>query len=388
MTRTRVKGEPLPTGGYATRYVTGQLAVEQVQDSMPAYSKERLYCEDLLGPDTDHPLSIEITKKEMTPLNGVVGKDSPSEKEFSKYYSGWTIYGPFNHVADPGAPLSDAEIATKVLANTNPGRSTFSVPTAVGELKDLPGLLRQTGRFVKRFSKGPPPGPSELGGWYLGYRFGWAPLLNDFKKLVDFTAMVDKRVDELNRLYDKGGLKRRVNIYTSVKTDDDTSIHHSAIGLFIYCRIDKKTKRKVWATVRWTPTSRPRYRDNSEQRNEARRLVGGINPYGAVETAWELLPWSWLIDWFTNIGDYIGSRNNSVPAVHSNVCIMRNFETEHRVSRTDSINEIEGGDGTVIYETKARSVVSGPSITAGLPFLSAGQWSILGALALNRFGRR
>jgi hypothetical protein len=31
----------------------------------------------------------------------------------------------------------------------------------------------------------------------------------------------------------------------------------------------------------------------------------GLDPGNISSAAWEAIPWSWLIDWFANVGEYL-----------------------------------------------------------------------------------
>jgi hypothetical protein len=62
-------------------------------------------------------------------------------------------------------------------------------------------------------------------------------------------------------------------------------------------------------------------------------------------------------------------------------------ETYETWVRTDLLTkEIVGSDGVRILRTKERAQSSG-SLSVTLPFLNGRQWSILGALALQRLPR-
>lgn len=103
-----------------------------------------------------------------------------------------------------------------------------------------------------------------------------------------------------------------------------------------------------------------------------------------ASTLWEALPWSWMIDWASSVGDYFKANRNIVPATLMGVHIMRHTKTVHEcdahISGTTTMEGIR-----VVKETKTRN----PSFVAPaahFPFLSGNQMGILASLAVTRRG--
>jgi hypothetical protein len=280
-----------------------------------------------------------------------------------------------------------------LLARTNPGRADISLPTFIGEMKDFPMMIRQEGRLALNLKtlgrnlsrKGK---IKEAADAYLGYKFGIAPLLSDLKKIISFQDAVDKRINELDRLYSKGGLRRRVNLWSDTKSSSSTTIIASEFGgsLLLTARVTTITKVKRWGTVRWIPTSPPQFITDSEKKAYARRLVFGLNAFSLGLTAWELLPWSWLADWFLNVQNLLEAHNNTVPAKAVNCCIMTQSDTTSDISRT-SHPEYTGGNATLVRGNRVRSLQTA-ALNTSLPFLNGSQLSILGALSVSKGIRR
>lgn len=220
---------------------------------------------------------------------------------------------------------------------------------------------------------------------YLGYEFGWKPLISDLSQLLQFQAQVDRRILELNRLYSSKGLKRRLNLYDDVATAEETRTVESASGVVFPRKIFSLTRRRMWGTTRWVPTVVPRDIGHQSLGRTARRLVHGLHHNGidAVQ-AWNALPFSWLADWFGNFGDWLAAHRNIVPAAPSPCNIMTLTETYVVYERTDSYKDIfVGGHGRRVLRTKERAQSSG-SLSVHLPLASARQLGILSALNLQR----
>lgn len=351
--------------------------------------KFRYICDDSLGKSTAHALDIEKYSKAYTLLNGKSGGPPPANQWEYVDYDVYLTRSVPNHISI--TLPSEGSSASDVLARTNPSRAEVSLPTFIGEMKDFPRMIRQAGRLAlglktlgrslarKGLAK-------EAADAYLGYKFGIAPLISDLRKLLAFQDAVDKRVKELDRLYSKGGLRRRVNLFSKVESTSSTTIVDSSLGFLLSARVMTITSVKRWATVRWIPTSPPEFKTDSEKRQYARDLVFGLNAYSLGLTAWELLPWSWFADWFLNVQNLIEAHANTVPAKAVNCCVMTHTRTTTDYSRT-SHPAFSGGNATLLRETKRRAL-SSASLNTGLPFLNGNQLSILGALFVSRGTRR
>lgn len=108
-----------------------------------------------------------------------------------------------------------------------------------------------------------------------------------------------------------------------------------------------------------------------------------LNPYNVASSAWEAIPWTWLIDWFANVGEFIQAHNNTVPAAPDGISIMLTRNTTKTFTRTGGATWLSGGGATVSHITKERNKGSA-TLAASLPFLTGRQASILGSLAVTR----
>nr|UJQ85498.1 MAG: putative maturation protein [Leviviridae sp.] len=392
--RGRIKTSP--TGAWST-----EAAWTQINDT----------CVDDVGWPAPHALTINKLDYDISPLDGIY-KFAPSLPgtwgEYDQYYlepqnamtstlggvSGTT------HLALPPSPTL-SQLTTSLASRTNPSRPYVSVPNFVFELKDLPRMLHDIMAIKLHFSKAVRQANLEqfAANQYLAGVMGWRPLISDIRKMMEFRNIVEKRTTELHRLYSKGGLRRtvgRVNpksgsfeggLDSAVATHGWTgySVANRGSGTPYYER-NMRTERRTWGTCRWTPTALPKDLSDIALRRLANSLVFGLNLRPGI--LWEALPWSWLFDWFANVGDYINSYSNVVPASIGNICIMQQTETVTSLSRvlTDFNNQPAGGTGTRILSDKTRQIGS-LSLSASIPFLGARQLSVLGALNIQRLRR-
>lgn len=269
-------------------------------------------------------------------------------------------------------PPTDVGAITEVVAKTNPSRPEVSMPQFIFELRELPGMMyNQSPRRRRKF------GNSSV----ASYNFGWELLISDVAKLLDFGAQVDKRVKELTSLHHGRGLKRRRTVWTqTVKQLTSLATIQSAGGAVIQADISTVTMGRKWASVNWKPDI-PGIPPADEMLSLARRVVHGwdLSP----STVWEILPWSWMADYFGNIGDVLGASRNTVGAHPTNCCVMRNTRTTTttRIRAFNSrVKKFQHGRAT--YETLSRLNV-GIGLEAHFPMLSAKQVTTLSGIALN-----
>jgi hypothetical protein len=344
-----------------------------------------------LTPGVDHSLNINQTLwEDLQPLHGI-SDNGLSVRVYNQYSS--PVRACISLTATPSLPAvrGASTIATECLARTNPSRPIVSIPNFLYELKDLPGMLHDIGRLKQNLTRAIKQRDLKryAANQYLAGVMGWSPLIDDLQKMLSFQDHVDKRVRELTRLYQKGGMKRTYRNKTDSASAQTNTLNRnidSRGSASVLCNISCVRERQSWSSVRWIPTSLPKDLSNDALRRKARDLVFGLNIQ--PQYVWDALPWSWLIDWFGNMGDYLRSNSYVVPAKSSTVCVMHHTTTTHIVSRANpsASGTPAGGYARRTVDEKLR-FVSGAALTASLPILSRRQMSILGALHVQRLRR-
>jgi hypothetical protein len=273
----------------------------------------------------------------------------------------------FGHLSVPDQP-SDAILAAELLARTNPSRPVVDLPIAIYELREIPELLREEGNKIIR----------GLAAGNLALQFGIKPLISDLQSLMNFSDEVAKRQRELERLAE-GGLRRKRDLWSGSTTAGPLSIiAQSGDGVTVTIGVHKATQRKVWGHVVWTPDN-PKLM-KGDMRNLARKAVLGLTIDFA--TAWNAIPWSWLVDWCGNVGDILTARRNIVGASHGPVQIMTQTTTTALASQTPETGFVTPGGWKEVTKQR-RSVVYVP-VDVQLPILSLRQLSILGSIGVTR----
>jgi len=293
-------------------------------------------------------------------------------------------YGPLGY-STTFTESSDAALAVKVLARSNPSRPVVDLPVFIYELRDIPHMIKEAGeaiRWAKGLGKGTRPTVRGLAQANLSYQFGWRPLISDLWKLFTFQSAYEKKRAELEKLFSKGGLHRSVSLESEERNKSFENLSINSTGVGINARAHSSAIYHAWGSVRWKPTLvPPGTRHPSDL--EIYRAALGLDI--TLSTVWEAIPWSWLIDWFSTVGDFLSAYRNTIPATYSDLCIMRKRELYITYTTQSITNGYEWGGAEVGWWHKSRKPYVGLIYpTVSLPFLSGSQLSILSSLHITR----
>lgn len=218
---------------------------------------------------------------------------------------------------------------------------------------------------------------------WLEINFGLRPLLDDVKGLAETIARYGDS-DQLKRTRVRGfGKSERLVSYSTITNGFINGLYYNQ-----YERTIGRTMVIYRVGLRHQP---------SGPFDAARKLaqLSGLTPENWVPTAWELLPWSFVVDYFLNIGDILSASwtdTSSVSWVCKTVVIEgeRDCKTviDHQktMTNTGSSYSDSGGSSLGSYRSFARSVnrgngiLSPPELTLRVPGVSSVQWLNLAAL--------
>lgn len=210
-----------------------------------------------------------------------------------------------------------ALLETKAIAAFNPSKPSMDLPVFLFELREFPRMLKELGDVLYKAKA------SHASGAYLSYSFGWGPLISDLLKLLDFQKEVSKRVEYLKRLSKDRGSK-----LSRVVSNRDHAILSSAFDSSFALgdgktqlatgSITTKAKQKAWASARVELTVK--FPDDDALKRAAANAAYGWNLSAA--SLWEALPWSWLIDYFANIGSFLDANRGYIPFRITDMCLM------------------------------------------------------------------
>jgi len=231
-------------------------------------------------------------------------------------------------------------------------------------------------------------------------------------RLID---TVEKKLSKYRRLKENGFLRSSSKKFPQRYHQQASRNVLDAYGTLWNITTVRSTVR--WCTLYYTADTSTLFDTNPESLLAARRAAYGLNVDGS--TMWQIMPWSWMADWFGNFGDYIDGQRNSIGARLTLCLLMETVETETTVSIVSppdpdklvgellgygGLNELEGAGAKIskgklkihFQDRKIRSVTKTrqkvePQVEVDLaisPILGDGyRSSILGALALQRLFR-
>nr|UJQ85528.1 MAG: putative maturation protein [Leviviridae sp.] len=379
--RTRTSSVTPPVGSYH-QYFFGSTVDK---DNSGTIGYKRGICSDSHGrPTDDCNLLIEkLDKTGITPVTGAYSYGADFNMSAVGFIpSGIQLSSPGHLVT--GVPSASSSM-TDLIARTNPSRPGVTPLTLAQDLVDLPRMLKDIPRLIR--TPRSKLGHKDAANQYLGFQFGWLPLIQDAKELINLAEHVQKRKRELDRLYSGSGLRRRIRLGKWDAESASTGQIMSEIGCSITSRASLSTHVDRWGVVRWLPDNSPGHNPTDDQQlQKARQIVSGISSEATILGAWDLIPWLWLVGWFTNARSYLLQYSNTVPASHQRASIMTHSVTKIDYQTITISNGFSGGHGRVTYETKERYVGPG-TISAHLPFISGKRLAILGALFSQRFKR-
>jgi hypothetical protein len=218
-----------------------------------------------------------------------------------------------------------------------------------------------------------------VSGTWLEYNFGWAPLLHDIDNAMESLAKVVTGIQPLTPV-------RATVRLPSPPTEDQSVTGGGGFENATYSITTKgKSVCQVYGAINTTiaqPTSF--------------LSAFGLRPHDFLPTIWELIPYSFVADYFTNLGDIISAAAFStsylswhgMSTVAETERYSHNFQrtgTDHFTELQDSFGSITPGVSRATYKKFARTVA--PDLVPELRFSIPGVKQGFNLLALFQQAR-
>jgi len=336
------------------------------------------------------------------------------------YKGGFTVSAP----SQPGPNLGDAytenafnALATQGAAAWNamrPDKPDFTLALSLAELKDMPGMLKDAVKGVKnavgavqkkraKNGKGP---LSKTAQFYLAAQFGWLPILSDVQNFAKAHKNQQKRLKQLIKDNGKPIHRTREMSKTENHNGGGTSTYQSGYGADIdpvfvtqcygpgptFRRVHTSDHSRTWCEGTFRYHLPPGPHDVPWKNKMFSRIMGG-RP--TPDLIYNLMPWTWLADYFTGLGDFIQAISPGVAdrLAADGAWLMK---SEEWVAVRDASGKFQGAKVNDLVINEAVCSSSSHSIRkmriAASPFgfgvkqssLTPKQLSILGALGISK----
>lgn len=354
----------------------------------------------------------------------------PGQATYTGRFVPYTFYGPDDlgdserMLYDPLYPsfvnLSSAgmqALGNRAYAKLRPQVAGASLTQAIWELRDVPGSLKGSAQFfhnmwqgflktkpvsVQRALRDAVAIPKDVSDEFVNYQFGWKPFVGDVVNTCAKIIDLDKTIQD-NMASNGQYQKRRFSEPPSVEEDvvfsgdavEAPYVYPSLGSTYLLSQaytIKRVKYSRLWYTGSfWTyfPEFDPAMRSGFDSLDSANRIIsslgGGINP----TMLYRIMPWTWLVDWFTGLGDLVQRLQDS--AGNEVLCdefyLMR--QAREYFQYTWAYVDRQGGTNTLSWyrsmEVKRRDRARGVFNFAANPNgMSSVQKAILGALGLSR----
>lgn len=287
-------------------------------------------------------------------------------------------------------------------SKARPGQPGADLGLFLAELREVPKMLKDTALFFhnswKSISKGAGSVSKHAANSWLGANFGWLPFISDLRRFAQTTKTLDRSIQQLRR--DNGKwVKRRRTVSTVLEDTYDSGWQDGSSYFspylttwffqgppYLRSRLSIQKSASFWFEARfryWIPDI-----GSYRWKKKAIRKLYGLNLNPSL--IWNATPWSWLVDWTSNVGDVLSNLDNNLAEnlvakyayIMGSQRLIANVESFHNYnpaycSARDFITHFN-------LELKERKAASpfGFALT-GSDFTSR-QWSLLSALGLQR----
>jgi len=247
----------------------------------------------------------------------------------------------------------------------NPYTPNVDLPLFISELTELPSLIRQLGTLQAAIDRG-----TVLPELNIGWSFGWDPLRSDLAKLIDFAASWEASQRALKKSRKVEGLLK-----TNKYTLPAGTVWCPWRPIYRYVNFVNQIEERAWFSADY------KFKGNRWKQYGIREFYGIDRSASSI---WERLPWSWLIDYFANIGDVLASSRGLHTWEATNMNLMHQRTTKFRMSKDyETYGGVKLVTGHSTLVSKRRKVISIPFGKLSLtPMLNHKQINILSSLAI------
>nr|UJQ85999.1 MAG: putative maturation protein [Leviviridae sp.] len=314
-------------------------------------------------------------------LNGF----GPTETEFPPSYS-W-----FEHM----------DVSSQLIPMVNLLAAANPLDTKVDAISDVvEGTLALPFHILKRAGTA----LQSVANANLSLTFGLYPALQDIITLLNMSDLIDQRVKDLQTMGVTGMFTSKTKFDRASDTEvinEDITIQLGPANWHLTYLGVKRTQLTRWGVVCYDVEPEAAALLNQlnfdQLREYARNSLLGLQDISPA-SIWEIIPFSWLIDWFIPVQKILEVYGNQLPVKPSKALVMTKRVTDIVVQCIDADETSFGGwdidlnalrlEGT--RTTLERQIVTDPlalpdiSVNRKIPLLSPRQAGILASLVAQR----
>lgn len=168
--------------------------------------------------------------------------------------------------------------------------------------KGIASYLNSVKKRVKRV-RNPKNISKVIGDTWLEYSFGWKPLLADIDDAAHAAARIVQNIPQV-----------RFHAYADGQSSSEVKSAPSALFIIF----DKRSVTRRFYGLRYYGALSPMAEDTQGNIiSSAIRVqkMAGFDLLSFVPTIWELVPWSFLIDYFANVGDLLNQMSTDTSKI-------------------------------------------------------------------------
>lgn len=209
-----------------------------------------------------------------------------------------------------------AALRTKALASFSPVKPVFDLSLVLFELRELPSLLRESGAYLlKQKSLW-----DDIGGSYLQYKFGWAPLISDLVTLINLGEEIDQRASQLENY------AKKLRAKGSLGGTSSQVSWNQEVAQYGYAKFTGIPKFTIATTARYQAKFKDFDAGNLKDNGGLKKFRQAIGLKAPLSTIWNALPWSFLVDYFFNVSDFIVAASGLASYDLESICIMQDYQ--------------------------------------------------------------
>lgn len=252
-----------------------------------------------------------------------------------------------------------------LIAKTRPEASLFRLVRSLAELRDLPKLADLA--LIPRLLKERAFGVKDAGSLVLAKEFGLDPLVSDIRRLLELPDEITRKV---NFLISRNGrpttFRRRLTGSEPISFTPSWSSSGFSDSIFSRSRTSDVLQRDY--EVRVSVNYGIKFPDIELPKLRKKLFNQLLGTNATFSDLYELTPWSWLIDWFTGLGNYLQSLEDMYLNPHlindgwityaSNCVCARSVTLEG-----DYVNKETRAPGGAILKEEKRTLVCSSNTT-------------------------